>query len=137
METVEFSGEIMFRYTPYASKAEYPVKDLLRGKTIYSHKDYTFDELNELMKANKLQFIAVFIYICYKDISEQILEIEPLYRVIVDFNKHKNMQEAIKSGMVPRWTQVSPDEIPQFSWDDYKNFKSKRAFLNDFSQFDR
>jgi hypothetical protein len=136
-ETDEFRGEIMFRYTPYATLADFPSKDLLRGKRVYAYKDYTFDELKALMAENKLRFIYAFIHIVYKDISEQILEIEPLYRVIVDFGKHKNMQEAIKNGMVPRWTQMSLDEIPQFSWDNYKNFRSKRSFLDDFSRFER
>ena len=115
-------------------------EDIFTGKTafIYSYSKKgrwfpyrwrSFEDLRKLVKMNKLRFVAVGLALVYQDITESITEQEPLYFIVVDFLKHKSIEEAIKDTIpVPPHT-VSMQKLGLIDWVTYKGVKSERTFV--------
>lgn len=128
-DTAEFKGEILFWYTYFKS---YPFKELISGKEVHAGKGCSFNELRALMVENSVQFLAVSIDMVYMDISERIREYEPFWDILVDLEKHKTMEDAVKDGRRFAQSPLGLEELEWIPWEQYKNMKSRRAFLEGF-----
>jgi len=108
-----FSARIMVRFKH--SKTEW--------------KFYTFEELKELFKYNKIRYAGLICQISYQDYTENITEIEKITNIIIDFEKHKNFSHAITDNNIFTHVTVGLEEIEWLDWNSYVKFKSKRSYL--------
>jgi len=81
-----FKGKISFLFSYHKNKSS-------PGKWNY------FDDMRTLMVQNKLRFVAVMADVVYKDLSESITEAEGIHSIIVDLQKHKSMEDAVKDNI--------------------------------------
>jgi hypothetical protein len=112
-----FTGEIKFMYS-YSKKNQ-----------LSSWRYLPWEDLRELFATNKLRFAAVGLSLVYQDITESIIEEEQLYFFVIDFAKHKSIEEAIKDNMPLPPHTVSLEDIGVIDWTSYKSLKSRRAFI--------
>ena len=125
----EFKGEMSLWVTPFERPTQHLWLGLVRGKTVYAGRACSFDDLEILLSENGVRFVALLTSLVYTDISETIVETERIGDVVVDLNKHKTYEEALKDGVSFRQVNLSPEQIEYLPWEDYKNRKSHRAFL--------
>ena len=127
----EFKGEVFFGLAPYSKGAEYPWLDLIQGKTVYTGRVCSFDDLAKLLLSNGVHFVALHTSLVYMDITETIIETRQICDVVADIDKHKNYEEVIKDRVTFRQTAIGLDEMIYLPFNDYKNRKSRRFFLED------
>ena len=117
-ESDTFKGKISFLFSYKKNK------DLDSGTWKY------FDDFKTLMNLNNIHFVAVMTDVVFKDLSESITESEAMYSIIVNLQKHKSMEEAIKDN-IP-FSQRTLSWENEAEWMDrelYKKGKSPRGFL--------
>lgn len=113
-----FTGQISFIYR-YSKKA----------KLFSPYRHRSFEDIEKLFITNNLRFVAVVLVLVYQDITESITEQEPLYFFVIDFQKHKSIDEAIKDKIPLPPHTVSLEEIGFTDWVSYKSLKSERSFV--------
>jgi hypothetical protein len=115
-------------------------EDVFTGETRFMHgyskkgrglswRYHSFEDLGKLFTTNKLRFVAVSLALVYQDITESIIEEEPLHFFVIDFTKHKSIEEAIKGNLPLPSHTVSLEEIGFIDWGSYKSMKSERSFV--------
>jgi hypothetical protein len=117
-EEDNFTEQISFIYS-YSKKA----------KSFSSIRHCFFEDLGKLFTTNNLRFVAVALALVYQDITESVTEEETLYFFVIDFQKHKSIEEAIKDNIPLPPHTVSLEEFGFVDLESYKSFKSDRTFL--------
>lgn len=112
-----FAGEIRFIHS-YSKKNPWA-----------SWRCLSWEDLEKLFATNKLRFAAVRLGLVYQDITESIIEEDGLYFFVIDFAKHKSIEEAIKDNVPLPPHAVSLEDIGIIDWTSYKSLKSRRAFV--------
>jgi hypothetical protein len=100
-----------------------------KKETEVSGKAHSFDELKKMLLANKLRFAALFLSLVYKDLTETILETEPICSLVMDVQKHGNIEEVIQDHIPFTQRTVGYEELDWIPWYIYSKFKSDRGSL--------
>jgi hypothetical protein len=116
LEESVFAGEVLFAYNYSKKEKDFPrVACLVEG-------------LRKLFVANNRRFLLVGLRLVYRDISESVTESEPLYLFVIDFQKHKSVEEAIKDAIPLPPHSISLEEVGYIDGKSYDSLKSQRAF---------
>jgi len=116
-------GEAIFYYRHLKPKT-FSFKTMgLPGKGIY------FDELKAILLKNNIQFVAIEVSVVYKDITESIIEFNPLHDVVADLKRHASLEDVIKENIPFSQRNVLLEELDSIPLEIYEELKSRRAFL--------
>ena len=116
LEESVFAGKVLFTYN-YSKK-----------ETGFPSRACSVEDLRKLLAANNLRFLLVGLSLVYRDISESITESERLYLFVIDFQKHKSVEEAIKDVIPLPPHTISLEEVGYIDGRSYDSLKSQRAF---------
>jgi len=129
MDGVLFLKNRKGRFRLYPGMSDTFSAELMVGfrRSETSWKFYTFNELRELFKHNKVRYGGFLCQLAYQDLSENILELENIKNVVIDFHRHSNFGEAIGDNKVFTPVTVGLEEIQMLDWDSYVRLKSQRS----------
>ena len=83
---------------------------------------------------NGLRYAAISFSVVYKDLSELILEHLLIDSLLMDTEKHNNMEEVARDAIPFTQRTVGFEEIEWIPWDFYNKLKSSRGLLRNFDQ---
>jgi len=90
-----------------------------------------FEKLKEVLLQNNHTFAAINMSLVYKDKLETPMGYEPYAKFVINFKRHKTLEEARREGISFDFVALSPGEIQRKSkgvtMDYYKNVKSSQS----------
>jgi hypothetical protein len=123
-------GEAIFCYSYFQPKKK-PMLNIAEAmrKEEPVYRKINFDELRAMLLKNNIQFVAIGVSVVYKDITESIVEHNPLHDVVADLGKHTSLEDVIKENIPFLQRNVLLEELDSIPLEIYEELKSRRAFL--------
>jgi len=90
-----------------------------------------FEKMKEVLLQNNYTYAAIIIELVYKDKLETPMGFEPYAKFIINFKRHKTLEEAWREGVSFSFMALSQGEIQRklkgVTMDHYKNAKSSKS----------